>query len=43
MKEKIKNIINLTMVYIKENNESLKIINFKTRQINKRNIIFWTF
>lgn len=43
MKEKIKNIINLTMVYIKENNESLKIINFKTRQINKRNIIFWTY
>lgn len=43
MKEKFKNIINLSTVYIKENNESLKIFNFKTRKFNKKNIIFWTY
>lgn len=43
MKEKFKNIINLSIVYIKENNESLKIFNFKTRKFNKKNIIFWVY
>lgn len=43
MKEKFKNIINLSTVYIKENNESLKIFNFKTLKFNKKNIIFWTY
>ena len=36
MKEKFKNIINLSIVYIKENNESLKFLILKHENLTKK-------
>ena len=43
MIDKLKNIINLSKLYIKENDVSLKIINMKTKKFNKKSILFWVY
>ena len=43
MKDKLKNIINLSKMYIIENDESLKIINMETKKINKKSALFWIY
>ena len=43
MIDKLKNIINLSKLYIKENDLSLKIINMKTRRFNKKSVLFWVY
>ena len=43
MIDKLKNILNLSKLYIKENDLSLKIINMKTRRFNKKSVLFWVY
>ena len=43
MKDKLKNIFNLSKLYIKENDESLNIINTETKKINKKSYLFWVY
>ena len=43
MNEKLKNVFNLSKLYIKENDASLKIINFETKKINKKSFLFWIY
>ena len=42
MKEKIKNIYNLSKVFLKENDNSLKLI-YKKEKLNKKSLIFWLY
>ena len=42
MKDKIKNILNLSKIYIKEN-ENIKIIDWKNKSFNKSSFIFWVY
>ena len=43
MKDKLKNIFNLSKLYIKENDASLNIINMETKKINKKSYLFWIY
>ena len=43
MKDKLKNIFNLSKLYIKENDASLNIINMETKKINKKSYLFWAY
>ena len=43
MLDKLRNIINLSKLYIKENDPSLKIIDMKTKKFNKKSILFWVY
>jgi len=43
MYEKYKNIINLSKLYIKENDASLRIINVKEKTIDKKSFLFWMY
>ena len=43
MKDKLKNIFNLSKLYIKENDESLNIINMETKRVNKKSYLFWAY
>ena len=43
MKDNLKNIINLSKLYIIENDASLKIINMETKKINKKSALFWIY
>ncbi len=43
MLDKLKNILNLSKLYIKENDPSLKIIDMKTKKFNKKSILFWVY
>lgn len=43
MKDKLKNIINLSKMYIIENDTSLKVINMETKKINKKSALFWIY
>ena len=40
MLDKLRNIINLSKLYIKENDPSLKIIDIKTKKFNKKSALF---
>ena len=43
MLDKLKNILNLSKLYIKENDPSLKIIDIKTKKFNKKSALFWVY
>ena len=43
MLDKLKNIINLSKLYIKENDSSLKIIDMTTKRFNKKSVLFWVY
>ena len=43
MKDNLKNIFNLSKLYIIENDASLKIINMETKKINKKSALFWIY
>ena len=43
MENKLKNIFNLSKVFIKENENNLKIINEKNKNINKKSLLFWIY
>ena len=43
MLDKFKNIINLSKLYIKENDSSLKIIDMTTKRFNKKSVLFWVY
>ena len=43
MIDKLKNIINLSKLYIKENDSSLKIIDMKTKRFDKKSMLFWAY
>ncbi|MBR0427871.1 MAG: hypothetical protein IJK18_06720 [Clostridia bacterium] len=43
MKDKLKNIFNLSKLYIKENDASLNIINMETKKLNKKSYLFWVY
>jgi len=43
MIDKLKNIINLSKLYIKENDSSLKIIDMKTKRFDKKSMLFWVY
>ncbi len=43
MESKLKNIFNLSKLYIKENDASLNIINTETKKINKKSYLFWVY
>lgn len=43
MIDKFKNIINLSKLYIKENDSSLKIIDMTTKRFNKKSVLFWVY
>ena len=43
MKDKLKNIFNLSKLFIRENDENLKIINMETKKINKKSVLFWVY
>ena len=43
MLDKLRNIMNLSKLYIKENDPSLKIIDMKTKKFNKKSILFWVY
>ena len=42
MREKLKNILNLSKVFIRENENNLKLINDENK-INKKSLIFWVY
>ena len=43
MKDKLKNIFNLSKLFIRENDVNLKIINMETKKINKKSVLFWIY
>lgn len=43
MKDKLKNIFNLSKLFIRENDVNLKIINMETKKINKKSVLFWVY
>ena len=43
MKDKLKNIFNLSKLFIRENDANLKIINMETKKINKKSVLFWIY
>ena len=43
MKDNLKNVINLSKLYILENDVNLKIINFEKKKINKKSALFWVY
>ena len=43
MESKLKNIFNLSKFFIKENDQSLNIINTETKKINKKSYLFWVY
>ena len=43
MKEKLKNIFNLSKIYIRENESKIRIIDWESKQINKRSVFFWLY
>ena len=43
MRDKLKNIFNLSKLYIRENDVSLNIINTETKKINKKSVLFWVY
>ena len=43
MKDKLKNIFNLSKLYIKENDASIELINMQTKKINKKSYLFWVY
>ena len=43
MNDKLRNIINLSKLYILENDASLNIINMETKKINKKSTLFWIY
>ena len=43
MIKKLKNIFNLSKLYILENDASINIINMETKRINKKSALFWSY
>ena len=43
MKYTLRNIFNLSKIFIKENDNSLKIIDDKNKTINKKSVLFWAY
>ena len=43
MKDKLKNIFNLSRLYIRENDTNIKLINMETKKINKKSVLFWVY
>ena len=43
MKYTLRNIFNLSKIFIKENDNSLKIIDDKNKNINKKSVLFWAY
>ena len=43
MEDKIKNILNLSKISVKENQSQLKIINWKTKTIDKGSLLLWAY
>ena len=43
MEDKLKNIFNLSKLYIRENDASLNIFNMETKKFNKKSALFWVY
>ena len=43
MEDKLKNIFNLSKLYIRENDTNIKLINMETKKLNKKSALFWIY